>query len=118
MDPVYPGWVKVFSFPFAFPFTHSTSTGHVPESSFPDDPPEDVLLLHGGGLGAALAHQGVLVVGAWCYTSTQGWCSSLVQRLLESKMRSGAHSGTYSNKSLLMQILPLSLKVLDKTDNR
>ena len=30
---------------------------------------------------------------------------------------SSAHSGTYSYKSLLLQILSLSLKVLDKTDN-
>ena len=29
-----------------------------------------------------------------------------------------AHSGTYSYKSLLIQILSLSLKVIDKTDNR
>ena len=29
-----------------------------------------------------------------------------------------AHSGTYSYKSILIQILSLSLKVLDKTDNR
>ena len=29
-----------------------------------------------------------------------------------------AHSGTYSYKSLLIQILSLSLKVLDKTDIR
>ena len=29
-----------------------------------------------------------------------------------------AHSGTYSYKSLLIKILSLSLKVLDKTDNR
>ena len=29
-----------------------------------------------------------------------------------------AHNGTYSYKSLLIQILSLSLKVLNKTDNR
>ena len=29
-----------------------------------------------------------------------------------------AHSGTYSYRSLLIQMISLSLKVLDKTDNR